>query len=217
MSTLAEELAARAAATAAKMPEDRAAAFRRSIEELAASGIAGQAVKVGDVAPDFTLPNAVGAQVDLGDLLESGPVVISFYRGAWCPYCNLELQALQAHLDEFRAAGATLVAISPNTPDASLSLVEKHGLSFPVLSDLGNEVARRYRLVFAVPDYLEAEYRAIGHDIGAANGDGAWEIPLPATYVVDTEQIVRYAFVDVDYKKRAEPAEVAAVVRGLTG
>lgn len=215
MTTLTEQLAARAAASAASMPEERKAAFRRSIEELTASGIADTALGVGDVAPEFTLPNAVGAKVALADLLESGPVVVSFYRGAWCPYCNLELRALQASLDELRAVGATLVAISPNTPDTSLTVVEKHELGFPVLSDAGNAVARRFGLVFEIPPYLEAEYRAIGHDIGAANGDGSWEIPIPATYVVDRERVIRYAFVDVDYKKRAEPAEVIDVVRKL--
>ena len=216
MTTLAEELAARAAASAAKMPGARKAAFGRSLEELAASGIADRALTVGDTAPDFTLPNAVGAKVTLSDLLEAGPVVVSFYRGAWCPYCNMELRALQAALDGLRTEGATLVAISPNTPDTSMSLVEKHQLSFPVLSDLGNVVARQFGLVFEVPAYLEAEYRSMGHDIGAANGDGGWELPLPATYVIDVERVIRYAFVDVDYKKRAEPADVIDAVRNLT-
>ncbi len=215
MSSLSEQLRARAEASAAKTPEPARAVMARALRELEESGLASRARDVGDRAPTFTLPDARGGEVSLEGLLAEGPVVISFYRGGWCPYCNLELQALQESLDGFAAAGATLVAISPNPPDGSLSTVERHGLAFPVLSDVGNTVAREFGLVFTVPDDLAELYRKIGFDVGAANGDGSWDIPIPATYVVDTDGRIVFAFVDPDYRRRAEPADVIAAVAAL--
>ncbi len=208
MATLAEQLEERKQASAAKTPEATKAVMGRSLAALAESGIADGALTVGDKAPDFTLPNATGGEVTLSELLVDGPAVLSFYRGAWCPYCNLELRALQAALDAFRGAGGALVAISPNTPDSSMSLVDRHQLEFPVLSDLGSAVSRRFGLVFTVPDDLEAVYRQMGHDIGAANGADVWEIPIPATYVIAPDLTITYAFVDTDYRNWAEPADV---------
>ncbi len=213
--TLREKLEARKAASADKIPAHVKAVMGRSLEELRHSGIVGRALSVGDEAPDFTLPNAGGGTVHLAELLTAGPVVISFYRGGWCPYCNLELAALQEAVTELEEAGGGLVAISPNLPDESLTTVERHALGFPVLSDVGNVVARRFGLVFEVPDDLEAVYRAMGHDIGKVNGTDRWEIPLPATYVVDPAGAIRFAFVDADYRNRAEPADIVEVLRTL--
>jgi peroxiredoxin len=173
------------------------------------------ALGIGDRAPDFALRDAAGGVFTLADALGSGPVVVSFYRGAWCPYCNLELRALQQALPDLHAAGAALVAISPNTPDTSVTSVELHGLDYPVLSDIGNEVARGFGLVFTVQDDLEEAYRGMGIDIGAANGTERWEIPLPATYVIDRDGVIVYAFVNTDYRVRAEPADVVSAVMAL--
>ncbi len=213
--TLREKLEARKAASADRTPDHVKAVMGRSLEALRHSGIVGRALAVGDEAPDFTLPNATGEPVHLAELLAAGPVVISFYRGGWCPYCNLELAALQEAVADLEAAGAGLVAISPNLPDESLTTAERHALTFPVLSDVGNVVARRFGLVFEVPDDLEAVYRAMGHDIGKANGADRWEIPLPATYVVDPGGTIRFAFVDADYRLRAEPADVIEILQTL--
>lgn len=212
MATLAEQLEERKKASAANTPEATKAVMGRSLRLLGDSGIADGALAVGDKAPDFALPDATGSEVSLSGVLAGGPAVLSFYRGAWCPYCNLELRALQASLEGFQGAGGTLVAISPNTPDTSMSVVERHQLEFPVLSDLGNEVARKFGLVFEVPADLEAVYRDMGHDIGTANGAKIWEIPIPATYVVAPDLAITYAFVDSDYRNRAEPADVIAAL-----
>ncbi len=211
MATLAEELGARRVTSDARTPEVTAAVMARSLRLLEESGLVERALGVGDTAPDFTLSDAAGRAISLSDLLTTGPVVVSFYRGAWCPYCNLELRALQEALSGIRDVGATLVAISPNLPDASTGVIERHELAYPVLSDVGNAVAREFGLVFTIPDDLEAVYRDMGIDIGKSNGSDDWEIPIPATYVIDQGRTIVYAFVDADYRNRAEPAEAIAV------
>ena len=213
--TLREELAARHEQGKTNLPQETQEMYQRALATLANSGIAERALGEGDQAPDFELPNAVGVPVRLSSLLEKGPVILSFYRGQWCPFCNLELQALQQAMTDIESAGATLVAVSPNTPDISLSTVEKHSLTFPVLSDLDNAVARQFNLVYELtPENIE-NYRAKGRDIPTWNGTDKWELPLPATYVIDRSGVIRYAFVDTNHRVRAEPAEVVAVAAGL--
>ena len=174
---------------------------------------AGRALGVGDVAPDFALPDATGRDVRLSDLLERGPVVLTFYRGAWCPYCNTQLRDYQDALGEIERAGATLVAVSPQAPDGSVTTAERNGLAFPVLSDVGNRVSRAYGLVFAVDARTRERYEAVGVDLAEANGDGAWELPVPATYVIDRAGTVRAAFVEADYTQRAPARQVLDALR----
>ena len=191
--------------------------YRRALATLAESGIKDGALGVGDVAPDFELPNALGDTVRLSTLLESGPVILSFYRGQWCPFCNLELQALQRAMGDIESAGATLVAVSPNTPDVSLSTAEKHALTFPVLSDHDNLVAKSFKLVYQMTPENVENYAAKGRDVPAMNGTDKWELPIPATYVIDENRVIRYAFIDTNHRVRAEPSEVIAVAAQLTG
>ncbi len=197
----------------AKRPAELQAVMDQATAELAASGMADGFLQVGDAAPDFVLPDALGNAVTLADLRAQGPVVLSFYRGAWCPYCNLELQLLQQALPDIRALGATLVAISPQTPDNSLSLAEKHGLAFSVLSDVGNAVARRFGLVFTVPAALRGVYDKLGIDIAAHNGDGSFELPVPGTYVVGRDGTIAFAYANVDYTRRVATAEILEALR----
>jgi peroxiredoxin len=199
-----------------QLPDDVKATMSQVAKDLVNSAIADRAVNVGDSAPNFTLPNAVGETVALQDLLQSGPVAISFYRGGWCPYCNLELRALQQALPQIRELGATLVTISPQTPDNSLSTAEKHNLEFEVLSDVGNQVAKQYRLVFELPESLRPIYEQMGIDLPAHNGDESFELPIPATYVVNSDGKIARAFVDADYKNRLDPQEIVAALRGLS-
>jgi peroxiredoxin len=215
MITLTEQLSERRAASAQRMSDALKTVMVGSLDALEEAGLAERALGVGDTAPDFVLFDAAGREIRLFDLLTTGPVVVSFYRGAWCPYCNLELRALQEALPALRAVGGTLVAISPNLPDTTMTVVERHDLEYPVLSDHDNAVARRFGLVFAVQDDLEAAYRAMGIDIGEANGTDPWEIPLPATYVISRDGTIAYAFVKTDYRLRAEPSDVVSVVAAI--
>jgi peroxiredoxin len=192
-------------------------AILRADAEVSASGVARRAVKAGDRAPAFILRDAGGATVCLSHLLRAGPVVLSFYRGGWCPYCNLELRALQKVQPRIRSLGATLVAISPQTPDASLSTAEKDALDFAVLCDPGGRVAQDFGLAFELPATLRAAYGHLGHDLTSVNGDDKWRLPVPATYVIAPDGVVALAFVDVDYRNRLEPEEIIAVLECLSG
>ncbi len=194
----------------------RAAVYAKAAEEHAKSGVLERVLRVGDVAPMFELPDALGNMVKLADVLESGPAIVSFYRGSWCPFCNLELSALQRELDSVKAASATLMAISPNVPDESLTLIEKHDLTFPVLSDEDNRVAKQFNLVFEMESGLVDYYTQIGRNIAEMNGSDRWEIPVPATYVIDRAGVIQYAFVDLNHRARAEPADVIAAAAALT-
>ncbi len=213
--TLKEELDARRAKSAQTAPPERSAAFQRGVDQLIADGIADRAVKVGDIAPDFTLPNARGNQVSLYACLEDGPVVLAFYRGGWCPYCNMQLRAYQTMLPELRSLEATLIAISPEPPDASLSTTEKNELEFEVLSDINSDAGRAYRLMFELSDELQAIYTGMGNDLAKRNADGEWHLPIPATYVIDTNKRVSLAFLDADYRNRLEPADIITALREL--
>ncbi|MEV0886429.1 peroxiredoxin-like family protein [Streptomyces microflavus] len=197
------------------IPEHIREIMERSGRELAASGAAEQALKVGDTAPDFTLPSAAGESIGLTGLLKSGPVVLTFYRGAWCPYCNLALRHLQQHVGAMSERGARLVAVSPQIADESLSITQKHHLTFDVLSDIGSSTAKRYGLAFDLTDELASVYEAFGMDLQRVNGGHAHTLPLPATYVIDRDSTIRWAFVDSDYTTRAEPTDIIAALDTL--
>ena len=191
-------------------PVTPTAAPAPTAEEAAAS-----ALRVGDRAPDFALPDAAGRTVRLSERLAEGPVVLTFYRGAWCPYCNTSLRQLQEALPEIEAAGASLVAVSPQTPEGSAEMEQAQGLTFPVLSDAGNRVSRDYGLVFRVPEEVRERYQASGIDLARVNGTDAWELPVPATYVIGPDGTVRYAFVEADYTRRAAPRDLLDALRQL--
>ncbi|GLV60531.1 alkyl hydroperoxide reductase [Dictyobacter sp. S3.2.2.5] len=187
------------------------------VQQLITSGAAEGALKEGERVEDFTLPNALGRPVTLSHLLKEGPVVINFYRGSWCPYCNLELRAYQQALPQLRALGASLVAVSPQTPDSSLTMAEKSGLTFPVLSDVGNRVARRFGLVFTIDEAVRAAHQQMGADLPAFNGDQSWELPISGTFLIDWDGTVRLAFVNPDFTRRLDPAVVIAKLKELQG
>ncbi len=199
----------------ANVSEEIQAVMAEKTAELQAQHLAEKALKVGDRVPDFELPDATGKTVKLSELLQSGAVIISFYRGGWCPYCNLELRALQQALPEFQKYNAQLVAISPETPDNSLSTQEKNELEFPVLSDVDNVVAKKFGLVFGLSEALKPIYQDFGIDVVAHNGNDKYELPMPATYLIDPVGIIRYAFVEEDYLQRAEPKEIVDALAQL--
>ena len=168
---------------------------------------ASKALKVGDKAPNFTLKNALGKKVKLSALLKKGNVVLTWYRGGWCPYCNRALQSWQEALPELKAQGAIFIALTPELPDYSLSTKEKHHLQFEVLTDLNNEVARSYGLVFTLDEATATRYEQ-GFGLSAYNGNHLNQLPMPATYIIDQKGVIQYAFVNPDYTQRANPEEV---------
>ncbi len=192
------------------------APFDNDASAMVADGVGAAAPAVGTSAPGFALPDIRGASRALADLLAAGPVVLVFYRGAWCPYCNLQLHAFQAALGEIEATGATLVAVSPQRPDNSLSFAEKEGLGFIVLSDRLNTVARTYGLVFRQPDTSTSTQKDLGVDIAEVNGDDSYELPAAATFVIDTDAVIRFRSVSADYRWRVGPEEVLTALRTLT-
>lgn len=185
------------------------------IESLRTSG-AVPGIEIGERAPSFTLPNAVGKPVSLDDRLADGPVVVVFYRGAWCPYCDLHLRALQDSLGDIEERGASLVAISPQGPDASLSFAERLVLDFDVLSDLDQAVSKAWRLQFELPEALREVYRTMGMALDDHNADGSWNLPVPATFVLDRSGVVRARHVDPNYVKRMAPADVVAALDAIS-
>ncbi|MEE6131730.1 AhpC/TSA family protein [Bacillus sp. 1780r2a1] len=214
MSTLQEEIQDYKKVFKQKASKEKQEKMKQATEELEKSGIA-QGLKVGNQAPDFTLLDATGQKVSFKNLLQKGPVIVTFYRGGWCPYCNLELKAYQRELTAIKEAGGELVAISPELPDSSLSTKEKNELEFIVLSDEGNKVAEEFNLVFKMPDYLIDLYKESGLDVSGHNGNNDWELPKPATFVVDQQGRVVFADVDSDYTKRTEPSKVIDVLKNL--
>lgn len=207
--SLKEQLAEYRAGWYQRVPPERQAIMQRHIEQLRTGTIARTALRVGERAPAIVLKNARGETVDVGNLLKKGPVIVTFYRGGWCPYCNLELKAYQEILPEIVAAGATLVAISPEKPDDTLSTSQKNALAFEVLSDVGQRVGRAFGLVYEFTEELKTAYQGFKLDIPAHNGSrDEWALPVSATYVIDRNGTIIYAYIDPDYRDRADPREV---------
>jgi peroxiredoxin len=196
-------------------PAQVIAIMHRATAELIASGQAARAKRAGDKAPAFVLKDPDGNPVRSADLLAQGPLVLSFYRGAWCPYCNMELQALQEALPAIEARGAKLVAISPQTPVNSRKSVQQNKLGFPILSDAGGEMAEALGIRFALPPYLIELYKGFKNDLPTFNNDPSWTLPMPARYVIGTDGIIAYAEVNPDYTKRPDPSELLPVLDRL--
>ncbi|MEO0483211.1 MAG: peroxiredoxin-like family protein [Planctomycetota bacterium] len=190
--------------------------YERGITTVGASGVIETALEAGDRAPVFELPNATGAPVKSADLLANGPVIVTFYRGGWCPYCNIQLRAYQERLADFQSRGASLVAISPETPDHSLSTQEKNELGFEVLSDGGNRVANAFGIAYVLPQEVQDRFKG-RLDLNKFNGDDSASLPLAATFVIAQDGTVAWAFVQEDYRERAEPDAIIEALDALGG
>jgi peroxiredoxin len=204
------------AASAERLPSEVVAVFDRSIQNLLEQGVPTGALKVGDVLEPFALDDAMGATVTLDQLVETGPAVIVFYRGGWCPYCNLALRTYQRELlPELAAFSARLVAISPQSADESLSTAEKAGLEFTVLSDPASRLAQRIGISFQQADEVLAAQRKLGLDLAQVNADGSVNLPRPTVLIVDRDRTVRFVDIQPDYTARTEVADILAALAGL--
>ena len=211
--TLQNRLDAFKAEFRAARPAEVAAIMERATAELIASGAAARALKAGDHAPAFTLDAPDGTPTASTDLLAQGPLVVSFYRGVWCPYCNMELQELEAAREGFEAAGARLVAISPQNRVNSRKSLRENALGFPILSDPGNTVAAAFGLRFALPGYLVDLYKSLGNMLPQFNGDDSWTLPMPGRFVIGSDGVITYAEVNPDYTRRPEAADMLPAIQ----
>lgn len=212
--TLSEQLEEFRAGWMKRVPAERRAIMERHIAHLTDVGLGKLARQVGERAPAIVLPDVDGKEFDVSTLLTKGPVVVTFYRGGWCPYCNLELKAYQNVLPQILAAGANMVAVSPEKPDDTVTTAEKNALTFTVLSDVGQNVGKAFGLVYAFTDELKSVYDGFGLDIPAKNGlSDDWSLPLSATYVIGADGVILFADTGVDYRRRADPVDVLKVLQ----
>ncbi|MFI4896645.1 MAG: peroxiredoxin-like family protein [Phycisphaerales bacterium JB059] len=197
----------------AAQPESRppSGAAQADVEQI----LPEEPLEVGAQAPNFKLRNAGGDWVDLESTLQRGPVVLTFYRGVWCPYCNNELQSLERVLPQIHELGATVLALSPETREHVQENLEKNKLSFELLSDDDNRTAKRYGLAFTLDERTVDRYEGYGIDVATHNGTGKHELPIPATYVIDSNGVIRFAFVDENYKKRAKPKDILKALEAI--
>ena len=199
---------------AVKFSDEKKDIYAKGISSVTNSGIINKALNIGNKAPNFILNNALGKPVSLYNELENGPVILTWYRGGWCPYCNITLRYLQDKLPEFKKAGATLIALTPELPDKSLSTAEKNNLDFTVLSDVSNTIGKEYGVVFTLTNEVAAIYND-GFALNEQNGDSSNQLPLAATYVINQKGIITYAFLNSDYTERAEPNEILSALQEI--
>jgi peroxiredoxin len=211
--SLREIFAARKELIAKYVPAEAQAVHARVVAQLKAQRLAANSLGMGSKAPDFTLPDHNGAPVSSSDLLSKGRLVLSFFRGRWDPFCCGQLEAMNQVLRAIQEAGASLAAISPQTVKQSFFMADQHRLRFPLLSDAANQVARQFSLVYRVPDEQQAIYRRAFVNLPFTNGDESWELPIPATYILDRDLTVLYRSANEDCTERPEPAEIVERLR----
>jgi peroxiredoxin len=197
---------------ATQVPQEVLEAFGKAIEDLKTKDIEKKSIKIGETMPNFSLKNAKNEIVNSTDILKNGKMIIAFYRGSWCPYCNLELKALQEKIAEFKEKNATLVAISPQSPDNSLTVIEKHHLTFEVLTDKDNVFAKQLGIVFELQDFVLPYYHALGIDLSSFNENADNSLPIPAVFVVNENSKIIYKFADANYMNRIDIDELLKIL-----
>ncbi len=208
MLTLAKQIEALNQNLAARLPVETLEIFGRSIQDLKSRSLEESSIKTGEKFPDFNLPDTNGEMVSLKGLLKNGKVIAAFFRGSWCPYCNLELKALQERLKQITDRKATLVAISPQKPDFSRELKDSHQLGFDLLTDKGNTLAKQLGISFGLQDYVVPAYAGLGIALSDYNENNANELPVPAVFVIDTDRTIVYKFADANYMNRVNVQEL---------
>lgn len=194
-----------------KTPDEIKQIFSRAIKELQETGKV-KGIKAGGRAPNFTLKDTLGNDIELYEKLKNGPVVLTFYRGVWCPYCNLQLRAYEDIFPQIQAEGAELLAISPQKQEKSISVAEKNNLTFKLLTDVDGETSEKYNILFEVPTYLREVYEQMGINLSEYNMGEKWSLPLAATFIIDKNALIRYSFVNVDYTERMEPIDILSIL-----
>lgn len=205
---LREILAARKEKIAQYVPATTLEVHARVVAELKSRGLAARSLAMGAQVPAFTLPDHNGKPVDSTDLLTRGRLVLCFFRGRWDPFCCGQMEAMNRIVDEIDRRGASIAAISPQTVKQAFFMADQHRLRFPLLSDAGNQVAREFGLVYRVPPEQESIYRRAFINLPFTNGDQSWELPIPATYVIEQDRTVLFTSANEDYTERAELAEI---------
>ncbi len=199
----------------ASLPKEQQNTLMAAGQRLAESDVAVHAVSMNDPAPEFTLTDTQGREFQLSEALLHGPIVLSFYRGGWCPFCSLELKALADREADIRNLGARLVAVSPELHEQNQAAAGELKLPFPLLFDEANHVAREYGLVMQVDEAVRPLYQQWGFDLPTFNGDDSWELPLPGTFIIDTTGNVRAAYVNKDYTQRMEPNDIIRALEAI--
>jgi peroxiredoxin len=194
------------------VPAETQAIHAQAVAELKARHLAASILPPGAKVPPFEIPDHNGKMVSSPDLLAKGRLVLCFIRGRWCPFCVGQMEALNLVLPQIDQAGAALIAISPQTVKQSFFMHDQHRLRFSLLSDAGNKVARQFGLTYRVPELQESIYRRAFINLPLANGDNSWELPIPATYILEQSGTVLYASANADYTERPEPAEIVDIL-----
>ncbi len=191
-----------------QLPQEVINAFGKSVDDLKTKNIEERCIQPGEKMPDFLLPNATGKMIDSNDVLKNGKMILAFYRGSWCPYCHLELKFLQDNLSRIKDKNAVLIAISPQTPDHSLSMTEKYNLEFEVLTDHNNDFAKKLGIVFQLQDFVLPYYRSLGINLSDFNKNEENLLPVPAVFIVDQNKVITFKYLDVNYMNRVEVEEL---------
>ncbi|PQA95955.1 alkyl hydroperoxide reductase [Chryseobacterium shigense] len=212
MNTLAQQIHELNHTLSSQLPKEVLQAFEKSIEELKTSNLEESCLKVGDIMPEFFLPNTFGQILSSREILKKEKIIMAFYRGNWCPYCNLELRSLQEKLSEIKGKNTFLAAVSPQTLHHSKTTVEKNNLGFDVLTDAGNTFAKKLGIVFQLPDFLLPYYRSLGIDLTDFNNNEENTLPVPAVFVIDQEGYIIFRFLDVNYMNRLDIEELIKVL-----
>ncbi len=213
---LSQILAERKESIAKYVPSETQAVHARAISELRQRRLAANILPVGAKIPQFQLPDQNGNNISSEDLLAKRRLVLCFIRGRWCPFCVAQMEAMNAVLPEIEKVGSSLAAISPQTGRQSFFMHDQHKLRFPLLSDSGNDLARLFGLTYCVSDEQQALYKRTFVNLPFVNGDDSWELPIPATYVIEREGTVIYASANEDYTERPEPSEIVALLQSQT-
>ncbi|WP_312298468.1 peroxiredoxin-like family protein [Chryseobacterium sp.] len=208
MSMLAKQIEQLNQELSSQLPQEVINAFGKSVDDLKTKNIEERCIQPGEKMPDFLLPNATGKMIDSNDVLKNGKMILAFYRGSWCPYCHLELKFLQDNLSRIKDKNAVLIAISPQTPDHSLSMTEKYNLEFEVLTDHNNDFAKKLGIVFQLQDFVLPYYRSLGINLSDFNKNEENLLPVPAVFIVDQNKVITFKYLDVNYMNRVEVEEL---------